>query len=78
MAIWLFKIDLLEFSKTLLISITIMALGVLSFIFMWLRNQYFSVPTDSFKVQYNFSGSTSYFKKMQVLIMDLKNHDFWI
>ena len=48
------------------------------FYFLWVKNEDFNVPTDSFKIQYNFDNKTSYFQKMKILLNDFQNHNFWI
>lgn len=50
MAIWVFKINLIEISKTLTIGFVIMLLGFLGLYFLWIKNKHFSVPTDNFKI----------------------------
>ena len=78
MTLWIIEFDSLEMLKTLIIAFLVILLSLILFYFIWLKNPYFEVPTEYYKVEYQFDTHANFFTKMRVLIFDILNHSYWI
>lgn len=78
MSLWLLEFDTNEMIKTLLIALGVIILSLILFYILWLKSPYFEVPTEYYKVEYQFDKHANFFTKMRVLTNDILNHSYWI
>ena len=78
MSLWLLEFDGPEMIKTLLIALLVIILSIILFYLLWLKSPYFEVPTEYYKVEYQFDKHANFFTKMRVLTNDILNHSYWI
>ena len=78
MPLSLISYDEKEVLKTIAIGVLVSIVAIISFYIIWLNNKYFKVPRDHGGKYYNFSEDTGFYSKMNLLISDIFNHDYWI
>jgi hypothetical protein len=78
MVFWFIEFNYVNVVITLLISLCLMALGLVLFRRVWLSLPELQIPTTYAHDTYKFGPNISFVKKMRILILDIRNQDFWI
>lgn len=78
MVFWFIEFNYFNVAITLLISLSLMTVGLLLFRRLWLSLPELQIPTTYAHDTYKFGIGVGFVRKMRILILDIRNQDYWI
>lgn len=74
---WLIGFNLIQISKTLVIGIVVMIIGLIMFYYMWLKNKHFKFNLKYLQKR-SFPRKSNFFIKLFAIARNIDNYEFWI
>lgn len=78
MVFWFIQFNYVNVIITLVISLLFVVLALVLFKYMWLDLPELKVPTTYFSDEYKFGPEVGFLARMNILVFDILNQDYWI